>query len=517
MFTKVFPALSSSSEQLLKMMRRNFNALHNSPFDLLVIGGGIYGAWTAYDAALRGLKVALVEKNDWGSGTSQSSSKLIHGGLRYLKYGWFGLVHKSLQERKRLLKLAPHRIFPLRFLLPVYEDSGMNRLTLKIGLSLYDVIAGGDSGLHKHHSVSKEEILKTLPFLSEKKLLGGFEFFDAQTDDARCTLEIVYGALQSNAVCVNHSEAITLLRANNRVCGALVKDLETDQTLEIQSKITVNTAGPWCQTILKKGEAENKKVRLTKGTHLVMPLLSKDRAILLSTRFDRRVFFLLPWYGTTLLGTTDTDYYGNPDGLCVGAEEIAYLLAEANHYLGLHWKKTDVISSFTGLRALKNIPGKSPSSISREWVLEESEKNLLLSLGGKFTSARMDATQIVNRALEILGIPVKNQPTKDRPFPWCPDGNFKGWKQQKIQEGCSLGLDTETANNACHRFGSTVDHLFSLIRNERTLANRIVPEHPFCQGEIKHAALHEMARTPEDTFRRRIPLAILDKAKWVGG
>jgi glycerol-3-phosphate dehydrogenase len=492
------------------MMQRNFDALNNS-FDLLVIGGGIYGAWTAYDAALRGLKVALVEKKDWGSGTSQSSSKLIHGGLRYLEHGWFGLVRKSLQERKRLLRLAPHRISPLCFLLPIYEDSRLKRWALKIGLSLYDLLAPSDFRMRKHRFLSKEEVLTTLPFLSGKKMLGGFEFFDAQTDDARCTLEIVWGALQANAVCVNHTEVTHLLRVKDRVCGVLVKDSETGKTLEIQSKITVNTAGPWCEHLEKTENETRRFTRLTRGAHLVMPLLSKDRAMLLSTRLDRRVFFLLPWYGATLLGTTDTDYYGNPNDLndCVSAEETTYLLEEANRYLDVPWSAKDILGSFVGLRALKR-GSKPPSSISREWILEEPEKNFLLSLGGKFTSARMDAAQIVDRVSKMLGIS-SSHPTEERPFPWCPKVNFQEWKQEKIQEGISLGLDAETAHHACHRFGSTVDLLFSLIRKDPALANRIVPEHPFCQGEVKHAALHEMARTSEDIFRRRIPLSILSK------
>ena len=490
-------------------MLRHFHALQNGPFDLLVIGGGIYGAWTAYDAALRGLKVALVEKNDWGSGTSQSSSKLIHGGLRYLEHGWLGLVRKSLSERKRLLTLAPHRIHPLRFLLPVYEDSRVSRLTLKVGLSLYDMLGGSDSGVPKHRSVSKEEISKALPFLSGKNLLGGFEFFDAQTDDARCTLELVWGALRANAAAVNHCEVTRLLRSKNQVCGAFVQDEETGKTIEVQAKVTVNTAGPWCESLLKGEENGDKNIRLTKGVHLVMPKLTGERALILTTQKDRRVFFLLPWYGATLLGTTDTDYHGNQNEVRVEREDIAYLLREANRYLVSAWSEKDIRASFAGLRALKHIPGKTPSSVSREWVLEEPEKNLLLSVGGKFTSARIDAAQIVDRALGILELPSQKHPTEEIPFPWCPEENFTSWKKEKIQKGVSLGLDADTAENLCKRFGATVDQLLALIRADASLAKRILPEHPFCLAEVKHAVLHEMARTAEDVLRRRLPLSIL--------
>ena len=329
-------------------MKREFSAL-NGEFDLLVCGGGIYGAWTAYDAALRGLRVALVEQRDWASATSSASSKLIHGGLRYLETYDFKLVRKALRERRMLLQAAPHRVWPLRFGVPVYADSRNGTLKLKAGLTLYDTLAGFPDDPMRHHHFDHAHFSEHFPFLDDATLKGGFTYGDAQTDDARLVLELVAGAMAHGAVCVNYARLVKWKEDRGRVCGATVQDAVSDATAHVHARQYVSTAGQWT-TATEQGRAW---CRLSKGIHLVLPALPTSEAILLTAKSDGRVFFIIPWYGRTLLGTTDTDYRGDIDHVTVEAEEVDYLLAAANRYLKTAWTKENVIGSYAGVRVMK--------------------------------------------------------------------------------------------------------------------------------------------------------------------
>ena len=380
-------------------MKRDFGKLRDGPFDLLVIGGGIYGASIANDASLRGLKVALVEKSDWGSGTSSASSKLIHGGLRYLEHLELGLVRKALRERRLLASLAPHRIRPLRFLIPVYRGDRVGRWRFKLGLWLYDRLAGSGQPVAPHRSLRRTELLREHPALEATGLRGGFTYGDCATDDSRMTLEVTWGAARAGAVAVNHAEAM-LLRDGERVIGAVVRDELHGETTEVHAALTVGAAGAW------SGHFHPVPVRTTKGVHLVLPALPDDHAYLLTAPSDGRVFFMIPWYGRTLVGTTDTDYQGSQDELEVSDEDVDYLLALANHFLGdRQWSAADILGSFSGLRVMRYHPDKSPSDLSRDWALEEPVQGLVIPVGGKLTSARADAAAAVDRIVEILGIP----------------------------------------------------------------------------------------------------------------
>jgi glycerol-3-phosphate dehydrogenase len=485
--------------------------LRGERFDLLVIGGGIYGAWVAYDAALRGLRVALVEQRDWAAGTSSASSKLIHGGLRYLEQRDFGLVRTSLDERRRLAQLAPHRVTPLRFALPIYAGSRVGRLRLKAGLWLYDRIGGGGQPVRGHRYLGRRALLERYGFLAAGGLRGGFEFGDCQTDDARFTLEIVGGAIDAGAVALNRVRATRLLHDGSRVAGAEVQDLETQATLEVRARLTFDCAGPWVQKLLDgTGVAVEGLTRLSKGVHLVLPALPTEDAFLLMTD-EGRVVFLIPWYGRTLLGTTDTDYTGAPGFERVEMRDVGYLLDQANRCLdGAPWGQSDVIGSFAGLRALPSAADASPSTISREWSMVELADGLLASVGGKYTSARADAAEGVDRALQLLGREPIPCPTGERPTPWAPrSGAFHDWRATAISRGMAVGLDEEAAESCALRHGSRVDRLLELMDNEPELARRIVPEAPFCRGEVVFAAKDEMARTLIDVLRRRIPLLLL--------
>ncbi len=486
-------------------MQRNFSALQND-FDLLVCGGGIYGAWTAYDAALRGLRVALVEQGDWASATSSASSKLIHGGLRYLETYDFKLVRKALKERKMLLQAAPHRVWPLRFGVPVYADSRNGTLLLAAGLTMYDTLAGFPGEPMRHHHLWQKEFSEHFPFLDEAGLHGGFTYGDAQTDDARLVLELVAGALDHGAVCVNYAKLVAWNEEGGKVCGATVQDVSGGATVAVRAKQCVNTVGQWL-TVTARGR---EWCRLSKGIHLVLPALPTSEAILLTAKQDGRVFFIIPWYGRTLLGTTDTDYRGNIERVVVEDDEVEYLLAAANRFLKTAWTKADVVGSYAGLRSMKQSDAAHPSKASRDWELKTASNGLHHAIGGKLTSAREDATVIVDVVCARLGVS-KNCATKDKDFPWKPQQEFAAWSDEVVSYAQRLGIDGESAKWLLRRHGSRVEQVFEIVEGAPSLAARIVAELPFIYADLLLCAKDEMVLHLSDLLRRRMPLLILAK------
>ncbi|MDP1558291.1 MAG: glycerol-3-phosphate dehydrogenase/oxidase [Nitrosomonas sp.] len=489
-------------------MKRDFSLLQNKKFDLLVCGGGIYGAWVAYDAALRGLKVALVEQGDWASATSSASSKLIHGGLRYLESFDFKLVRKALTERSRLLQAAPHRVWPLRFAVPVYRDSRVGTLKLKLGLTLYDFLAGSTDQAMQHHYLDHERFMAHFPTLSHTRLQGGFTYVDAQTDDARLVLELIAGAMTAGAVCLNYGQVTHLLEVDGQIFGAHVQDQQSSATVEIPARQIVFATGQW-----NAASAQGKDwCRLAKGIHLVMPAVLGNEALLLTAKSDGRFFFMIPWYGLTLLGTTDTDYRGSVEHVTVEAADVSYLLTAANAYLKTAWTQADIIGQYAGVRVLKRSTQSAaailPSTVSRDWELKTTNHNVHYSIGGKLTSARQDAADIVDTVCSQLGLNVTCA-TTDRAFPWVPQENFAAWTVAMNVRAAQLGIDTESAQWLIRRHGQRVTEIFQRIENESALTDRILPSLPFIYADLLHCARAEMVVHLEDLLRRRMPLLIL--------
>lgn len=490
-------------------MKRDLRLLAGGRFDVLVIGGGIYGAWTAYDAALRGLKVALIEKRDWASGTSSTSSKLIHGGLRYLEQRHFGLVKRSLEERRRLTELAPHRVTPIRFLIPVYRRNRVGRLRLRAGLWLYDRLAGGRQPVDPHEMLSEREVAARYRHIGREGLRGGFTYGDCWMDDAQFTLEIVSGANGAGVVTANYVRAVRFLASAGTVTGASVVDQVTGETFDVDASVTVNATGMWSPP-LEAGQRAP-RLRLSKGVHLVLPGLPSSDAILCMSQ-DDRVIFVIPWYGKTLLGTTDGDYDGDPDDVHIDDAEIDYLLDEARAVVAEpRWDRSMIEGGFVGVRALKFEPGKPSSRVSREWGLEYPLPGLLVSIGGKFTSARADASLIVDRIFDLLKKSAARDATTRRPFPWSPTENFTSWQERLEHVGENLGLDPETARWSTYRYGTEVTTIHRLIEETPALAERIDGRLPFARAELVHGARNTMAITLEDLLRRRTPILILSR------
>ena len=490
-------------------MKRDLNRLGDGPFDLLVIGGGIYGAWTAYDASLRGLTVALIEKSDWASGTSSASTKLIHGGLRYLEHFHFGLVRRALHERRRLSLLAPHRVTPLRFLIPLYRDSRVGRLRLRAGLWLYDRMAGKKQPVGLHESLSSDEVTSRHSYLASEGLAGGLTYGDCLTDDAQFALEIVAGAAEHGAVVANYVEATRILTSGKRAIGASIVDKITGDVMDVEASVVVNATAMWPPAF---GDASVRppRIRMSKGVHLVMPALPTNEAMLIMSRRDKRVIFTIPWYGKTLLGTTDADYQGDLDNVRVDDGDIDYLLDEASRVIREpRWSRSMIEGKFAGVRALKYEPGKSPSAVTREWALESPMDRLLVSIGGKFTSARSEAAAIVDRAMAWLGKATGRAPTSNKRFPWSPHERFATWQTNTHDRCVQLGMDRETAEYAVRRHGTSIAVIQSLIEEHPDLAGRLDARLPFCRAEILVGARERMALTLEDLLRRRTPILIL--------
>jgi glycerol-3-phosphate dehydrogenase len=485
-------------------MKRDFSALAGREFDLLICGGGIYGAWTAYDAALRGLRVAIVEQGDWAGGTSSASSKLIHGGLRYLETYDFKLVRKALKERQMLLKAAPHRVWPLRFGVPVYADSRIGMLMLNAGLILYDILAGlpGYDMAHRHYN--RTRFAERFAFLKDDSLKGGFTYGDAQTDDARLVLELIAGAAAAGAVCVNYCRVTGFDETNGRVSGATVLDRVGNGSAQVSARQIVGTTGQWIAAF----EQGRSWCRLSKGIHLVMPPLPTDEAFLFTAKSDGRVFFVIPWYGMTLIGTTDTDYSGDLDRVSVEPAELAYLLAEANHYLDTKWSEADVVGSYAGMRVMKRSDAAAPSSVSRDWELKTARNGVHYSIGGKLTSAREDATVIVDAVCGQLGI-TSGCATMSRAFPWAPDEDYAAWLAVAGRQAARLGIDQNSALWLLRRHGKRVNEVFGMVAAEPRLAGRITPGLPFIYGDLLLCARDEMVVHLVDLLRRRMPLLIL--------
>lgn len=484
-------------------MKRDFAALQGD-FDLLVCGGGIYGAWTAYDAAQRGLKVALVEQGDWAGATSSASSKLIHGGLRYLETFDFKLVRKALAERQRLLRIAPHRVWPLRFGVPVYADSRNGLLKLKAGLTLYDMLAGFPDDAMRHRRLDHAEFSAHFPCLDDATLRGGYTYGDAQTDDARLVLELISGAVAHGAVCVNYARLVDWNEEGGRVCGATVQDEVSGAAVWLRARQCVSATGQW----LAADDAGRAWCRLTKGVHLVMPGLAANEAILLTAKSDGRVFFVIPWYGRTLLGTTDTDYRGNLGHVAVEDDDVDYLLEAANRYLKTAWRRQDVIGSYAGLRVMKQDEDMSPSALSRDWELKTLDNGLHCSVGGKLTSAREDACSIVDAVCAALGV-ARSCTSGERDLPWKPQQDFRGWMEQGIARAQRLGIDADSAQWLLRRHGVRCEQVFALIEQRPELAQRIVSDLPFVLADLVFCAGEEMPIHLSDLLRRRLPLLIL--------
>lgn len=389
-------------------MIRDIGRLKSNQFDILVIGAGINGCAISRDAALRGARVALIEKDDFACGASGKTTKLIHGGLRYLEQFNFKLVCESLRERAILLRQAPHLVKPLEFVIPVYKHDPRSLLKIKTGVSIYDSLAAGNN-IRPHRSLTKNEVLSLEQNIDSLNLKGGVLYYDAQMDDIRLCLDNAISAYDGGAIVSNKTEAVGFIKDKGKITGVEAQDKLSGEQFLIRASIVINATGAWSNRIVKLDEPASPDItRPTKGIHIVYRRLPHQRAILVSARKDKRVLFVIPWRDYTLIGTTDTDYSGCADDVYANADDVEYLLQEAGRIFGR--KKLDrkgIIATFAGLRPLINRQGKPAWQVSREHLIKESRSGLISVVGGKYTTYRRLAEQVVDLALAKINASTK--------------------------------------------------------------------------------------------------------------
>jgi len=502
-------------EGLLKLLR-------DGTFDLVVVGGGVTGAGILRDAALRGLKVALVERDDFASGTSSRSSKLIHGGLRYLEQYNFGLVFESTHERAKLMELAPHLVGPLPFLMPVYESSRHGLFKMNMGMWLYDVLASFKN-YRNHRKLRKDDFLSLEPGVKSDGLRGGMLYYDAMTDDSRLTLETVLDGFACGGVPLNQVEARSVGWKNGHVHSLEVHDRVSDQTIEVRTRCIVCAAGPWTGDLMDRlGTVEGgPRIRPTKGTHVVLKResLPLSHAVVMVSPQDGRVMFGIPWRGATVIGTTDTDHEGSADDIFADREDVDYLLASVDHYfpesgVGIE----DVIGTWSGLRPLIDEEGLSPSQVSREHLITTDERGIVSIAGGKLTTYRLMAAETVREVLKLLGTRPGATPTQQRPLPYSAGLTSQPDVLSLVESIVSdHPVDRECAVQMVSAYGGRVgDILTEASSRDRTLLDPIHPSFPFLRLQAEHAARHEMALDLESFLCRRTPLFFLDGDQGLG-
>lgn len=501
----------------------NLERMAREPFDVLVIGGGITGAGVALDAAARGYSVALVERNDFASGTSSKSTKLAHGGIRYLPQFDFALVHEALIERGLMLENVPFLVRPIRFVLPIYKQDrhpvglpvtlpgGLGTgLVLDIGLWLYDLLAGKHN-IARHKRIKREEALKLAPSLIPDGLKEAFLYYDAQLDDARLTLTTLRTAARWNAAIANHAEVIGFDRQDGRLTAAAVRDRLTGQEFALRARHFVNAGGIFAERVeALTGEEPQIEVQPSKGVHLVVSrerVRVREDAIVLPETEDQRLIFVIPWETRAIIGTTDTGG-GDLDHPVASEEDIAYLLRHVNRYLNINLTQEHVLSTYAGYRPLvRSRDKRQGKQLSRTHAVIESKVGLVSIVGGKLTTWRRMAQDTVDRLAE------RDQKPLIHPTEKLPLLGAERWKEVSIElqrRGEKMRLSGEVIEHLGFYYGSEALDILDLIEQDPSLGQPLVGDLPYLRAEVVHSSRAEMALTLEDMLARRTRIAIED-------
>jgi len=491
--------------------------LRAEPFDVVVMGGGITGAAAARDAASRGLRTALVEARDFGEGTSSRSSRLIHGGLRYLEQLELDLVFEASRERRTLLRIAPHMVRPLEFLFPLYRDGRVGRLTMTAGMWLYDALSLFRN-IERHQMLSEGDVLWREPTLSPEGLLGGARYFDAQVDDARLVLATVRSAVEMGAAAANRLAAEILVE-EGRARGVRVRDAEAGgaSEWEIRASVVVNATGPWTdETALEAGISREPLLRPTRGTHIHVrrDRIGHQRALIFESALDGRIMFVLPWGDLTLIGTTDEDYEGPPEEVRPTGGDVSYLLDSTNRlFPEARLTAEDVISAWAGLRPLvAGEAGEDEDEVSREHVILEEIPGLVTIAGGKLTSHRAMAEEIIDRVVESLAAGGAAEPspsaTADRPLPGGDFESFEDLLGSLEKRAEAIGLDPSVLSPMAEAYGTEAEEVLDLAAERPDLCERVVADRPNIAAEILYSVRKEMPVHVEDVAFRRTRLAL---------
>ncbi len=481
--------------------------LADEDFDVLVIGGGINGVGVALDAATRGLNVALIESNDFASGTSSRSSKLIHGGLRYLEQYDFKLVREALHERELMVSTtAPHLVKPVAFLYPLHEKV-KERTYVGAGLALYDALRGFKRALPGHKHLSQKTVAEIAPSIRTDVITGAIRYFDAQVDDARHTMLIARTAKRHGAVILTRARVESLTRKGKRITGAVVRDLNSKKKITVSSAAVIMCAGVWSDQMHKDfGITPGYEVKMSKGAHIVLPgdAIKAHEGIIIKTAVS--VLFIIPWKDQWMVGTTDTEFSGDPAEPLADRSDVQYIIDQANQILQPRISADQVIGVFAGLRPLvANKAVTDTTKISREHTVDRPVPGFVSLAGGKYTTYRVMAKDAVDMATNDITKLTNESITEKLPIVGA-DG-YWALVQQVEQLANQYQLKTETINHLLNRYGSELSEVVALIEADRKLAAPITKNLPYLKAEIVYAAIAEGAQSVADVLERRTRLS----------
>ena len=487
------------------------DAMAAEPVDVLIIGGGITGAGVARDAALRGLRVALVDKSDVAGGTSSRSSRLIHGGIRYLEHGDLRLVFEASRERRTLLRIAPHLVRPLPFLFPAYRGARVPPWKLRAGLWLYDLLAAFRN-VHTHRWPGAKQVRAAEPGLHDKDLTGAGLYYDAQTDDARLALATLRSAATGGALVASYAEVVSLARPDGRIAGASVRDGLTGRRLKVRAGVVVNATGPWVDAVRRLDDpAAGPLLRLSKGAHVAVPRtrIGNTYAVTLTSPIDGRVMFVLPWGDLSYIGTTETEDSVAPERVRATGDDVVYLLRSANAFFPrARLAPHDVVSTWAGLRPLlAPDTSRSAGAVSREHRVVESPSGLVTIAGGKLTTYRVMgrdvADRVATRLRQLDGRQPAGAPATDRlPLP----GGETADLDVLISSALARGVGEPTAKHLVASYGTESAAVLNLVDKQRALGKPILEGRPEIRAEVVHAVQREMALRLADVLIRRTHL-----------
>ncbi len=480
-------------------------ALAATELDVLVIGGGVVGAGTALDAVTRGLSVGMVEARDWASGTSSRSSKLIHGGLRYLEMLDFALVREALKERGLLIeRLAPHLVRPVPFLYPL-TGRAWERVYAGSGVALYDAMSyssGHGRGLPPHRHLTRRHALRIAPSLKKDALVGAIQYYDAQVDDARFVTTLVRSAASFGALVANRARVVGFLREGERVTGAVVRDEESGEQFEVKAAQVVNATGVWTdETQAMVGERGKFHVTASKGVHLVVPKDRIQSASGIILRTEKSVLFVIPWGRHWIIGTTDTAWNLDKAHPAASATDIDYVLSHVNRVLRTELTREDVEGVYAGLRPLLSGESDETSKLSREHIVAHAAPGLVVVAGGKYTTYRVMAADAVDAALH--GLDRRGPASCTETVPLLGADGFPALWNSRARIAAASGLHVARIEHLLGRYGSLAEEVIALVEKDRALGQPLDGADDYLRAEIVYAASHEGAIHLDDVLARR--------------
>ena len=500
---------------------RDFSSIENQQWDIIIIGGGITGATLFLEAVSRGFKALLLEKYDFGAATTAATSKLIHGGLRYLKNLEFGLVRESLRERRILEIIAPHLVYPIPFLVPTYSKSGNSFLTIAAGMVLYDLLSFDKANIEdpsrqipSYRLLSKTSVLEEEPSVIGEDLTGGAVYYDCQTySPERLCLAFVLTAIDHGGIALNYAQVEDIIVEDHTAKGVVVRDMQTQKTYTAHAQVIINATGPWADKIIQMAKIDHKAVlKRSKGIHIITPPIVHKYALVLRTPHDRH-FFIIPWRNHALIGTTDTEYIGDVDDFHITRKDIEDFINEINHSLKQKISYNDVLYAYAGLRPLADTETDVYEASRKYEVIDHAKEHELRGLititGGKYTTSRGLAESVIDKMFKVFDRQFVPSPTQRLPLVGGDIYNFDNFLKEKIEQYkfCSA----KTVRHLVYSYGTDIDKVMEIASEDRFYKNHILDDIEDINAEILYSIYSEYAITVDDIVFRRTAIGEFGK------